>query len=119
MDDDSREYKYHAGKIPRRTYVSKRVVRKSFNGDTKKVRAISKVFDIPDFKEYIKNKKQVVLNRTGSSRQELKAWVEEDSREFQLMIQRFQVDSGVPWKNTCIGFTKHSLKALFDFVQSL
>ena len=117
---DPDEYDYFSGKKPSRTYVTKRITRKAQDGiTTRNIRGVSKVFDIEDFKEYIKEKKQVVLYKTPSERQEVKAWVDEDTRGFSLSIQRFQVESGFPHKNTCISFSKAGLQRLFDFVESL
>lgn len=113
------EYAYFSGKKPSRTYVTKRISQKAFDGTPRNIRGVSKVFDIEDFKEFIREKKQVVLYKTPSERQEVKAWVDEDTRGFSLSVQRFQVESGFPHKNTCISFSKAGLQRLFDFVESL
>lgn len=113
------EYAYFSGKKPNKTYVTKRITRKAFDGTTRNIRGVSKVFDIEDFKEFIRDKKQVILYKTPSERQEVKAWIDEDTRNFSLSVQRFQVESGFPHKNTCISFSKAGLQRLFDFVESL
>lgn len=121
MTEDPGEYKYFSGKKPHRTYVTKRIEQKSFSSDNiVRKRGVSKVFEIPEFKEYIKEKKQIVLYTTPTERQQIKAWIEEDDRDrFTLFIQRFQTESGVPHMHESISFGKHSLETLFNFVQSL
>ncbi len=121
MEPAPEDYKYFKGKSPHRTYVTKRIERKSFSdGSQQKRRGVSRVFDIPEFKEYVREKKQIVLYRTPGRRQEIKAWLDEDDVDgFTLNIQRFQIESGIPFKDESLTMGKGVLQTLFDFVQSL
>lgn len=116
---DAEDYVFFSGKKPSRTYVSRRVSGKRPDGTNYGVRGVSKVFDIPEFKEYIRDKKHIILQTTPNERQEVKAWVDEDTRGYSLSIQRFETSSGVPHKYTAISFRKGDLQRLKEFLESL
>jgi antiviral defense system Shedu protein SduA len=119
MSQDHDEKQFFDNKLPNRTYVSKRIYGKNPDGSERKVRGVSWVFDSAEFKEYIKEKKHVALYTSPSERQEVLAWVDEDTRGFSVRIQRFTKETGTPHKNTSFSFHSGALKKFVEFIQSL
>ncbi|MBA9074568.1 hypothetical protein GGR22_002741 [Flavobacterium gossypii] len=128
MEDDNpfKEFEYFTGKVPNKTYVSKRISSKKIDvvdGELKEViipiRYASKVVDVDHSFEFIKEKGEVKLRISGGHRQEITAKFLEDSRGiFTLQIQKYTTATGMPHK-TYFSFRGDELKILQDFIKNI
>ncbi len=119
MEDQPTALDYHLNKKPHRTYVSKSLKRTNpVDNTTHFTRIVSKVVDCKNFYEMYKEKNSVVLRLSPGERQEVIAKVDEDSRGFYLLIQRFNKRSGTPTQESFC-FRSDELKKLLDFIESL
>ncbi|MDO6808730.1 DUF4263 domain-containing protein [Zobellia galactanivorans] len=125
-DFGNTEYDYYKGKVPRRTYVSKRIENKkpSFeNGEIVHeiipIRYASKVVDTENTFEFIHERGQVALRITDGARQEITAKFLEDTRGiYTLQIQKFTTATGKPHK-TYFSFRGDEIKTLLNFIKSI
>ncbi|SCY16303.1 protein of unknown function [Flavobacterium anhuiense] len=123
---ESNEFEYFSGKVPDKTYVSKRIESKSPQIVDGKIidkiipiRYASKVLDCENTFEFIKEKGEVKLRVTSEGRQEITAKFLEDSRGiFILQIQKFTTSTGIPHK-TYFSFRGSEIKTLIDFIKSI
>lgn len=125
-DSENSEYDYHTGKVPKKTYVSKRINSKSpeiINGEIVEkiipIRYASKVLDLENSFGFIKEKDEIKLRITPGGRQEITAKFLEDSRGiFTLQIQKFTIKSGSPHK-TYFSFRGDEIGVLVEFIKSI
>lgn len=128
MQDDNpfKEYEYFTGKVPNKTYVSKSIESKKLevvDGELKErivpIRYASKVVDLDNSFEFIKEKGEVKLRVSDGQRQEITAKFLEDSRGiFILQIQKYTTATGMPHK-TYFSFRGNELIILHDFIKSI
>ncbi|MEO2072958.1 MAG: Shedu immune nuclease family protein [Zunongwangia sp.] len=125
-DFENNEYDYYKGKVPNKTYVSKRINSKSPEIENGKVvekiipiRYASKVLDLENAFGFIKEKGEIKLRITPSGRQEITAKFLEDSRGiYILQIQKFTIETGSPHK-TYFSFRGDEIRKLVDFIKSI
>lgn len=123
---DDIDYKYHMGKVPNKTYVSKRINSKSLEeveGQiTEKIiplRYASKILQLENSFGFIKEKDNIVLRITPSGRQEITAKFLEDSRGiYTLQIQRYTTKTGTPHR-AYFSFRGDEIGTLVNFIQSI
>ncbi|EKT4553217.1 DUF4263 domain-containing protein [Flavobacterium psychrophilum] len=123
---DNNEFEYFSGKVPGKTYVSKRIESKNpqfVDGEVTfniiPIRYASKVIDSENTYEFVKLKGEVKLRETPEGRQEITAKFVEDSRGiFILQIQKFTTATGSPHK-TYFSFRGSEIRTLFDFIKSI
>lgn len=128
MEDDNtfKEFEYFTGKVPNKTYVSKRIPSKKIDvvdGELKEIiipiRYASKVVDVDHSFEFIKEKGDIKLRISDGHRQEITAKFLEDSRGiFILQIQKYTTATGMPHK-TYFSFRGNELKILQNFINSI
>lgn len=127
MDENQiQEYEYFTGKLPDKTYVSKRIESKSptfENGIMYEkiipIRYASKVIDTEKNFEFIKERSEVKLRISDGERQEITAKFLEDSRGiYILQIQKFTVATGAPHK-THFSFRNDELLKLYNFIKNI
>lgn len=107
--DNEDDYSYHMGKVPEKTYFTKR-----FNGS---LRIASKVFDLPHCLEYAVECGEVVLRVSPRGRQEIVATFNEYARETHgLTIQRWNTRNGFPTEKISFSFGPDELDRLLEFV---
>lgn len=114
--------KYFLGKIPGRTYMSKRIVSEYPDGTKKNIRIVSKVMDGKEEWMEAQLKKEIVLRVTPGGRQEVVAKFYEDNRGiFVLTIQRYRrsADGSKPIQEhfSFIGEEIGTLKEFIDSIQ--
>ena len=125
-DFEKTEYDYYKGKVPKRTYVSKRIENKKpsiedgeFVHEIIPIRYASKVIDTQNTFEFIHERGQVVLRITDGARQEITAKFFEDTRGvYTLQIQKFTTATGKPHK-TYFSFRGDEIKTLINFINSI
>jgi hypothetical protein len=123
---DNNEFEYFSGKVPDKTYVSKRIESKNtqfVNGEVTyniiPIRYASKVIDCEKTYEFVKLKDEIKLRETPEGRQEITAKFVEDSRGiFTLQIQKFTTATGSPHK-TYFSFRGSEISTLFDFIKNI
>lgn len=100
--DYTSDFDYHTNKRPDRVYLSKKLKHESlptgeeqYEPVKRDIRIVSKVLDVPEQHEFIKEGHQVKLRVTGLNRQEIIAKFYEDTRGiFSLQIQKFTDHGG-------------------------
>jgi hypothetical protein len=111
---------YRKNLVTGRTYVSKALNYQHSDGTPVEKRYIRKVFDVADFREFIKDAKTKkiveVIHETQS--QEVLAIVEQDTRKYSLSIQRFNKQTGTPIGQS-FSFWGGALPRLLTFLSSL
>ncbi len=125
-DFENNEYKYHKGKVPDKTYISKRIESKSpevENGviidKITPIRYASKVIDSENEFGFFIEKKEVKLRITPNGRQEITAKFLENERGIYILnIQKFTTESGSPHK-VYFSFRGNEIKSLVDFIKSI
>lgn len=125
-DFENNEYKYHKGKVPDKTYISKRIESKSpevENGviidKITPIRYASKVIDSENEFGFFSEKKEVKLRITPNGRQEITAKFLENERGIYILnIQKFTTESGSPHK-VYFSFRGNEIKSLVDFIKSI
>lgn len=125
-DFENNEYKYHKGKVPDKTYISKRIESKSpevENGvlidKITPIRYASKVIDSENEFGFFSEKKEVKLRITPNGRQEITAKFLENGRGIYILnIQKFTTESGSPHK-VYFSFRGNEIKSLVDFIKSI
>lgn len=123
---DNKEFEFFKGKVPNKTYVSKRIESQKSQFSTSEVtndiipiRYASKVIDSENTYEFVKIRDEIKLRETPEGRQEITAKFIEDSRDiFILQIQKFTTATGSPHK-TYFSFRGSEIKTLFDFIQNI
>lgn len=123
---ENNEFEYFNGKVPEKTYVSKRIESKNFKLEDGKViekiipiRYASKVIDSENTFEFVKEKGEIKLRVTPEGRQEITAkFLEDDRGIFILQIQKFTTSTGAPHK-TYFSFKGNEIKVLGDFIKSI
>lgn len=123
---ENTEYDYHMGKIPNKTYVSKRINSKQPDVVDGKVvekiipiRYASKVIDSDNSFQFIKEKGNIALRITPGGRQEITAKFLEDTRGiYILQIQKYTTETGKPHK-AYFSFRGDEIKTLIDFIKSI
>lgn len=123
---ENNEFEYYNGKVPDKTYVSKRIEsKKSEFVDGKVIEKIipiryaSKVIDCENTFEFVKEKGEIQLRVTPEGRQEITAKFLEDNRGiFILQIQKFTTSTGAPHK-TYFSFRGNEIRTLVDFIKSI
>jgi len=126
MTDIVDEITYFNGKVPDKTYVSKRLESKDrelINGEIVEkiipIRIASKVIDSDYSYEFIKELDETKLRVTSWWRQEITAkFLEEDKGVFLLQIQKFTVKNGMPHK-TYFSFRSDEIRKLFNFIKNI
>ena len=120
------EYNYHKGKVPNKTYVSKRIESKSPGVENGKlvdkitpIRYASKVIDSENEFGFFTEKKEVKIRITPNGRQKITAkFLENDRGIYVLNIQKFTTESGSPHK-VHFSFRGNEIKILVDFIKSI
>ena len=123
---ENNEFDYFNGKLPDKTYVSKRIESKTpefVNGEVNfkiiPIRYASKVIDCENILEFVKEKEEIKLRVTPEGRQEITAKFLEDNKGiFILQLQKFTTSTGAPHK-TFFSFRGNEIKILFDFIKSI
>lgn len=111
---------YFESKKPDKIYVSRVFERMHpVSGEKSRMRKVSKVIDSEKFYDYLKKGKHVILRETNSERQEIIAWVNEDTKKFSVSIQRFEKKTGMPHKATSFSFFGGALNKFYEFLKSL
>lgn len=126
IDQENTEYDYFKGKVPNKTYVSKRIESKRLElieGEVVEqiisIRYASKVIDSDNTFGFVKEKGKVALRVTSSERQEITAKFLEDSRGiYILQIQKYTTATGNPHK-AYFSFRGDEIKILVDFIKSI
>lgn len=122
----SSEYEFYLGKVPYRTYVSKRinykkVIMKNEQSIEKTIplRYASKVIDTENAFGFIKEKKEIRLRISDGERQEITAKFLEDNRGiYVLQIQKYTVSTGAPHQ-TYFSFRGDEIDKLLSFIKSI
>lgn len=125
-DFENNEFEYFNGKVPNKTYVSKRIESKTPEFIDGKIiekiipiRYASKVIDCDNTFEFVKEKGEIKLRVTPEGRQEITAKFLEDNKGiFILQFQKFTTSTGSPHK-TYFSFRGDEIKTLLDFVKSI
>lgn len=125
-DFSDTEYDYHKGKVPNKTYVSKKIESKTLefvDGELVHkiipIRYASKVIDSDNTFGFIKENGQVKIRVTDGERQEITAKFLEDSRGiFILQIQKYTTATGSPHK-AYFSFRGNEIEILLDFIKSI
>lgn len=125
-DFENNEYIYHKGKVPDKTYISKRIEYKSpevENGvmidKITPIRYASKVIDSENEFGFFSEKKEVKLRITPNGRQEITAKFLENERGIYILnIQKFTTKSSSPHK-VYFSFRGNEIKSLVDFIKSI
>lgn len=125
-DSEDMEYEYHIGKVPKKTYVSKRINSKKLDvvdGQLTEtfipIRYASKIIELENTFGFIKEKDSVALRITPGGRQEITAKFLEDSRGiFILQIQKYTTTTGSPHK-AYFSFRGDEIGVLVDFIKSI
>lgn len=123
---ENSEYDYHKGKVPKKTYVSKRVNTKRPELENGKVvekiipiRYASKVIDSENTFGFFKEKNEIKIRITPNGRQEITAKFIEDSKGIYILtIQKFTSDTGSPHK-AYFSFRGDEIRTLVDFIKSI
>ncbi len=115
-----KENNYIENKKENKTYISSSFESKDFLTEEKtNKRYVSKVFSMKDFIEFIRNKDTVLLYKTPTQKTEIKALIDEDTKEVSFILQRFTSDTYSPHKKHTFNFGLNQLKRINDFVESL
>lgn len=122
----NQEYDYFNGKVPEKTYISKRIESKTPEIVEGKIvekiipiRYASKIIDCENTFEFVKEKGEIKLRVTPEGRQEITAKFLEDNHGILILqIQKFTTSSGAPHK-TYFSFRGTEIKILVDFIKSV
>ena len=127
MLDNTSEYEIHINKRTDKIYLSKALEQKILQRDElsgiqeikRPFRILSKVFDVKECHEFIKEGKELVLRITEGHRQEIVIKFYEDTRGiFTLQLQKFSTDTGNPHK-TYFTFINEEITTLYNLIRNI
>jgi hypothetical protein len=112
----NRDDQYVAKKIPDRLYFSKEFPVKTIDG-IRGARFASQVFEANEREAFLKVDDEIVLRRTQSGRQEIKAFFLVDNRKTaRLTLQRFSTDPEQPRKEAYFTLQGDEIARLLDLL---
>jgi hypothetical protein len=119
------DYDYHKNKRNDRVYLSRVIENKDFVTDVsgfvkeiiRPLRIISKVIDVPEDHEFIRDGKEISLRVSAGGRVEIKAKFYEDTRGITtLTIQKYTADKPNPTHFTFVG---SDIVKLYNFIRNI